>query len=99
MATMTVENLGFPWATIDTFLFCFHLDFYPKGNGREGPAASLRGRQIGNDFIIKDGWRMYHGAKIPGFPAHPHRGFEMVTVVQKEVEDLQDMPMGSKKNQ
>ena len=86
MSTMTVENLGFPWATRDPFLFCVHhLDFYPKGNGRGGPAASLRGRQIGNDFIIKDGWRMYHGAKIPGFPAHPHRGFETVTVVQRGI--------------
>ena len=47
-----------------------------------GPAVSLRGRQIGNNFIIKDGWRRYHGDKIPGFLAHPHRGFETVTVVQ-----------------
>ncbi|MEC8283501.1 MAG: pirin family protein, partial [SAR324 cluster bacterium] len=91
MATMTVDNLGFPWATRDPFLFCVHhLDFYPKGNGRGGPAASLRGRQIGNDFIIRDGWRMYHGAKIPGFPAHPHRDFETVTVVQRGMVDHAD---------
>ena len=91
MATITIENLGFPWATRDPFLFCVHhLDFYPKGNGKGGPAASLRGRQIGNDFIIKDGWRMYHGDKIPGFPAHPHRGFETVTVVQKGMVDHAD---------
>ena len=91
MATMTIENLGFPWATRDPFLFCVHhLDFYPKGNGKGGPAATLRGRQIGNDFIIKDGWRMYHGDKIPGFPAHPHRGFETVTVVQRGMVDHAD---------
>ena len=91
MATITIENLGFPWATRDPFLFCVHhLDFYPKGNGKGGPAATLRGRQIGNDFIIKDGWRMYHGDKIPGFPAHPHRGFETVTVVQRGMVDHAD---------
>ena len=76
--------LGFPWHTRDPFLFCVHhLDHYPKGNQVLGPSASLAGRNIGMDFTIKDGWRMYHGERVPGFPAHPHRGFETVTLARK----------------
>lgn len=74
--------LGFNWETIDPFLFCVHhQDAYPKGNDQLGPAVSLAGRNIGQDFIPRDGWRMYHGDVVPGFPAHPHRGFETVTIV------------------
>lgn len=73
-----------PWVTVDPFLFCVHhVDNYPAGNEQMGPAASLAGRQIGMDFEGKDGWRMYHGDTIPGFPQHPHRGFETVTLVRK----------------
>jgi redox-sensitive bicupin YhaK (pirin superfamily) len=76
--------LGFPWKTPDPFLFCaYHQDAYPAGNGRLGPAASLAGRELGSDFAGKDGWRMYHGETIPGFPQHPHRGFETVTIARR----------------
>ena len=88
----SIKPLGFPWQTQDPFLFCVHhQDFYPKGNDVMGPAASLAGRAIGQDFELnKDGWRMYHGEQVPGFPAHPHRGFETVTVVTQGLVDHSD---------
>jgi len=87
-----VRRLGFQWDTADPFLFCVHHeDFFPKGNGKLGPdAALLKGRDIGQDFTVKDGFRMYHGSTVPGFPEHPHRGFETVTVVQRGMVDHAD---------
>jgi hypothetical protein len=86
-----IKPLGFTWETNDPFLFCVHhLDNYPQGNDQLGPAASLAGRNLGHDFTLKDGWRMYHGETIPGFPAHPHRGFETVTVVLQGFVDHSD---------
>lgn len=79
------------WPTFDPFLFCaFHNDRFPEGNGALGPAASLAGRNIGQDFAGINGWRMYHGSKVPGFPAHPHRGFETVTIVNEGFVDHAD---------
>ena len=90
-AVKKVEPLAFPWQTPDPFLFCvFHDDAYPAGNADLGPAASLAGRNIGQDFAGKDGWRMYHGDVVPGFPQHPHRGFETVTVVRRGLVDHSD---------
>jgi hypothetical protein len=83
-----IKPLGFPWETIDPFLFCaYHDDAYPEANAQMEPAASLAGRAIGQDFSRKDGWSMYHGHAVPGFPAHPHRGFETVTIVRKGLID------------
>ncbi len=83
--------LGFPWVAMDPFLFCVHhLDAYPKGNANMGPAASLAGRHLGQDFEGIDGWRMYHGQQIPGFPQHPHRGFETITVARQGYIDHSD---------
>ena len=88
---LRVLPLGFPWKTQDPFLFCvYHKDDYPAGNDQLGPEASLAGRNLGNDFTIKNGWRMYHGKEVPGFPAHPHRGFETVTIVNEGFVDHAD---------
>jgi quercetin 2,3-dioxygenase len=88
---LDVKPLGFAWETTDPFLFCVHHDdAYPAGNEKMGPAASLAGRNIGQDFAGKDGWRMYHGEEVPGFPAHPHRGFETVTIVRRGYCDHSD---------
>jgi quercetin 2,3-dioxygenase len=89
---LSVKPLGFQWETADPFLFCVHHeDNFPKGNALMGPEkVYLAGRQMGDDFIIKDGFRMYHGKVVPGFPGHPHRGFETVTVVRKGMVDHAD---------
>ena len=58
---LEIRPLDFVWDTLDPFLFCVHHDdAYPAGNAELGPAASLDGRDIGQDFAGKDGWRMYH---------------------------------------
>lgn len=84
---LVVESapLGFPWATIDPFLFCaHHNDHYPASDGGLGVEKKhLAGRNLGMDFETRDGFRMYHGEHVPGFPHHPHRGFETVTLVRK----------------
>lgn len=64
-----INKLDSTWEASAPFLFCVHhKDDYPKGNSEMGPDASLRGRNIGGDFQGKDGWNMYHGDIVPGFP-------------------------------
>src|ERR1700712_1751470 len=84
--------LGPQWPTIDPFLFCaHHLDHYPAGNEKLGPAVPIDDRrEMGSDFAGIDGWNMYHGQVVPGFPQHPHRGFETVTFVRRGLIDHAD---------
>jgi hypothetical protein len=88
---LSTKPMGFLWDTLDPFLFCaHHEDAFPQGNPDMSPAASMSGRSLGDDFIIKDGFRMYHGKKVSGFPGHPHRGFETITIVRKGIVDHSD---------
>jgi redox-sensitive bicupin YhaK (pirin superfamily) len=84
--------LDFQWPTLEPFLFCVHhLDRFPKGLASLGPDPQhLRGRSIGQDFELRDGFRMYHGSIVPGFPVHPHRGFETITIVRRGFVDHAD---------
>ena len=55
-AIINIKPLDFMWPVRNPFLFfAHHLDNYPAGNENMGPAVSLHGRNIGNDFTLKDG--------------------------------------------
>jgi redox-sensitive bicupin YhaK (pirin superfamily) len=91
MGDITTVPLGMHWPTVDPFLFCaHHRDEYPAGTDQLTPRASLVGRNIGSDFSGTDGWSMYHGTTVPGFPQHPHRGFETVSFLRRGVMDHAD---------
>ncbi|OFW66422.1 MAG: pirin [Actinobacteria bacterium RBG_16_68_21] len=91
MSVLELVELGMPWMGLDPFIFTVHhVDDYPAGDDDLGPSVSLDGRRIGADFSYIDGWSMYHGERIPGFPQHPHRGFETVTVVRRGYVDHSD---------
>lgn len=87
-----IKSLGFHWELYDPFIFCaHHNDRFPAGKENLGPDPELlAGRNIGNDFVVRDGFRMYHGDTVPGFPVHPHRGFETVTITLKGLVDHSD---------
>lgn len=88
--TSCVQNVGplsFPFQTQDPFLFCvYHNDRYPAGN------ANMEAPRKGNgaDFDWDQPYRMYHGERIPGFPQHPHRGFETLTATMEGLTDHSD---------
>jgi quercetin 2,3-dioxygenase len=90
-AVLQTVPLGSRWPTVDPFLFCAHHDdAYPAANDDLAPAVPVDDRQLGQDFSGRDGWSMYHGEVVPGFPSHPHRGFETVTIVRKGLIDHSD---------
>lgn len=78
------KPLESPWQALNPFLFAVHhLDHYPAGDGRLGIKPEDRAQE-------GQGWRMYRGERVPGFPAHPHRGFETVSIVLKGYVDHAD---------
>jgi quercetin 2,3-dioxygenase len=89
---MKVKNISKVEGTLPVrdpyILSAYHYDLYPKGNGKMGiDPEHLTGKNIGQDFDRNAEWRMYHGETIPGFPHHPHRGFEIVTIVEEGFAD------------
>lgn len=92
MAILRSSPIDLHWPTQGPFLFCaHHLDHYPAGDQNQGLNPShFKGRAMGADFEGKDGFRLYHGAQVPGFPVHPHRGFETITIVRRGFADHAD---------
>lgn len=58
----------------DPFIFCaHHIDHFPKANANLGPLSPA----LNNEY------NMYYGEVVPGFPEHPHTGFETITLVEQ----------------
>ena len=58
-AVLSTQKLGFVFETLDPFLFCVHnKDAFPGSADGKVPSHLLRGRNIGSDFEVKDGFRM-----------------------------------------
>ena len=64
----------------DPFIFtAHHLDYFPRGNADLGP---LEGAQAAGPYNM-----YYSKTGVPGFPAHPHTGFETITIVDSGMVD------------
>lgn len=62
----------------DPFLFtAHHIDHFPKANANLGPATPAQHQEF----------NMYYGETVPGFPEHPHTGFETITLVEQGIVD------------
>ncbi|KAJ3069048.1 hypothetical protein HDU98_007865 [Podochytrium sp. JEL0797] len=85
--TIRPVSVPSPMPTQDPFLFAvYHKDHYPAGDAKM--QAPRRGN--GSDFDPSSPYRMYHGDRIPGFPQHPHRGFETITCTLQGTVDHTD---------
>ncbi len=82
---ITVSPIGMHWDTEDPFLFAsHHEDDYPHGNRQQAPPLNeIAGRDLGRDYEMRMGFRMYHGKVVPGFPMHAHWGYETVTLAER----------------
>lgn len=76
---------GHSWKGFGPFIYIgHHVDQYPAGKEDLAPdPALLNGRILGNDFHNPAGWSMYMGTRVPGFPAHPHKGIETLTLCKR----------------
>lgn len=82
MSVKRINPMEFQLYVANPYILAFHhRDIFPKGNGKMEPLNMPKGKNQGEDFDLGADWRMYYGNKVPGFPVHPHRGFETVTVM------------------
>lgn len=69
-----IQPIEFRLDLKDPFLFtAHHIDYFPAGNEHLGPTTPPTAEKP---------YRMYYGEVVPGFPEHPHTGFETITLVE-----------------
>jgi redox-sensitive bicupin YhaK (pirin superfamily) len=91
-AVLRYVDFDIHWDTEDPFIFVsHHRDNYPKGNSQQAPPYDMIAwRDLGHDYKKHNGFRMYKGKVVPGFPMHPHWGYETFTIVEEGYVDTFD---------
>ncbi|NHB58491.1 pirin family protein [Acinetobacter sp. 194] len=70
-----IQPIEFRLDLKDPFIFtAHHIDYFPAGNEQLGPVSPPTADKP---------YRMYYGDVVPGFPEHPHTGFETITLVER----------------
>lgn len=88
MKIKRIAPMTFKLEVLNPYILCFHhYDFFPRGKPDMSPIEYIPNRDPNGDFDLVAPWRMYYGSKIPGFPVHPHRGFETISIVTKGYAD------------
>lgn len=80
------------WDTEDPFTFVsHHRDNYPMGNSQQAPPYDMIAwRDLGHDYRKHNGFRMFNGKVVPGFPMHAHWGYETFTLAEEGYVDTFD---------
>ena len=70
----SITPISFRLDLKDPFIFtAHHVDHYPAANAEMGPKTPALNKE----------YNMYYGDVVPGFPEHPHTGFETITIVEQ----------------
>lgn len=70
----SIQPIEFRLDLKDPFIFtAHHIDHFPAGNDQLGPTLPSTPEKP---------YQMYYGDAVPGFPEHPHTGFETITLVE-----------------
>lgn len=82
---LKVQDAIMHWDCEDPFIFTsHHYDLYPEGNVQQAPPLEeINRRSLGHDYDKVFGYRMYDGKVSPGFPIHPHWGYETFSVASQ----------------
>ncbi len=91
-AVLKYVDFDIHWDTEDPFIFVsHHRDNYPKGNSQQAPPYDMIAwRDLGHDYKKHNGFRMYKGKVVPGFPMHAHWGYETFTLAEEGYVDTFD---------
>ncbi|QZE15705.1 pirin family protein [Halosquirtibacter laminarini] len=80
-AVLNIQDLEESTRIQDPFIICSHFkEIFPSGTSGMQPS-------VGNLLDKENVCPMMNGRQFPGFPVHPHYGFEIITILEEGIID------------